>query len=227
MAWSIVVVLNSRVQLIATVSTSGVMADEKRRVAVPKLAEARKPPTGATAPSAGASNRAAARATTGPREANRDHETDRRQLGGRRGGLRGARGGGHGEQRDGAGQGEQPPDHASGTQQARLNGRVGEGDRRRHAGGTTAGGQDRQQRGGQSGGDGGGRGHPVRPHNDVVGGDAVANERVSERLAEHGAGPDARGRADHGHDYRLPRDHAPDLTGSGRHRAQQRDLAIR
>ena len=33
-AWSMVVALNSRVQLIATVSTSGVLADEKRRVAV-------------------------------------------------------------------------------------------------------------------------------------------------------------------------------------------------
>src|ERR1700742_325565 len=63
-----VVVLNSRVQLIATVSTSGVMADEKRRVAVPRLAEARKPPTGATAPRTGASSRAAAKATTGPRK---------------------------------------------------------------------------------------------------------------------------------------------------------------
>ena len=41
-----VVVLNSRVQLIATVSTSGVLAEEKRRVAVPRFADARNPPTG-------------------------------------------------------------------------------------------------------------------------------------------------------------------------------------
>src|SRR6476661_2154679 len=67
-AWSIVVVLNSSVQLIATVRTIGVLADEKRRVAVARFAEARKPPTGDSEASAGASSRAAAWATTGPRK---------------------------------------------------------------------------------------------------------------------------------------------------------------
>ena len=52
-AWSMVVLLNSRVQLMATESTSGVLADEKRRVAAPRFADARNPPTGASAASGG------------------------------------------------------------------------------------------------------------------------------------------------------------------------------
>ncbi len=63
-----VVVLNRSVQLMATVSTSGVLAEEKRRVAVRRLAEARKPPTGESAPSAGASSRATTYAKIGPRK---------------------------------------------------------------------------------------------------------------------------------------------------------------
>jgi len=46
-------VLNSSVQLIATVSTIGVLAEENRRVAVARFAAARKPPTGAIAATAG------------------------------------------------------------------------------------------------------------------------------------------------------------------------------
>src|SRR3981081_3542075 len=68
MAWSVVVVLNNRVQLMATVSTRGVLAEEKRRVAVPRLADARKPPTGDSAESGGAPARAAIRAMIGPRK---------------------------------------------------------------------------------------------------------------------------------------------------------------
>ena len=52
-AWSIVVLLNSIVQLTATESTSGVLADEKRRVAAPTFADARNPPTGASLASGG------------------------------------------------------------------------------------------------------------------------------------------------------------------------------
>src|SRR3954470_21928844 len=52
-AWSMVVLLNSRGQVIAAESTSGVLADEKRRVAVLRFAEARNPPTGASAASGG------------------------------------------------------------------------------------------------------------------------------------------------------------------------------
>src|SRR3954447_13692078 len=52
-AWSIVVLLNSRVQLMATESTSGVLADQKRRGAARRFADARNPPTGASAASAG------------------------------------------------------------------------------------------------------------------------------------------------------------------------------
>jgi len=59
MACSMVLTLNRRVQLRATVSTRGVLAEEKRRVAAPKFAEARKPPTGENAASGGASSRAA------------------------------------------------------------------------------------------------------------------------------------------------------------------------
>src|SRR3954452_9975074 len=67
MAWSIVVVLNSNVPLMATVRTIGVVAEEKRRVAVERLATARKPPAGALANSG--RNAAAANFTTsGPRQ---------------------------------------------------------------------------------------------------------------------------------------------------------------
>src|SRR4051812_6286845 len=67
-AWSWVVVLNSSVQLRATVSTSGVMAEEKRRVAVFRLADARKPPTGEIVENGGRRTPAITRATTGPRK---------------------------------------------------------------------------------------------------------------------------------------------------------------
>ena len=60
--------LNSSVQLIATVSTRGVVAEENRRVAAPRFAEARNPPTGESAASGGATTRATARATIGPRK---------------------------------------------------------------------------------------------------------------------------------------------------------------
>ena len=67
-AWSIVVELNSSVQLMATVSIRGVLADEKRRAAVRRFADARKPPTGARRANGGPSTLAARRATTGPRK---------------------------------------------------------------------------------------------------------------------------------------------------------------
>ena len=69
-AWSIVVELNSSVQLRPTVSTSGVLADEKRRVAVRRFAEARKPPTRrqpARAAAPGSRPRSAPRAVRGSR----------------------------------------------------------------------------------------------------------------------------------------------------------------
>ena len=67
-AWSVVVELNSSVQLMPTVSTSGVLADEKRRVAVRRLADARKPPTCDSPASGGPRTTAARRATIGPRK---------------------------------------------------------------------------------------------------------------------------------------------------------------
>src|SRR3954451_12804675 len=62
-----VVLLNSRVQLMATVSTSGVLAEEKQRVAAARFVDARNPPTGETRDSTGPRTPAAMRATTGPR----------------------------------------------------------------------------------------------------------------------------------------------------------------
>src|SRR3954447_693752 len=62
-----VVLLKSRVQLIATVSTSGVLAPENRRVAVARFAAARKPPTGASRPRNGPNTQAATPAAIGPR----------------------------------------------------------------------------------------------------------------------------------------------------------------
>src|SRR5215212_12150148 len=63
-----VVELNSSVQLRPTVSINGVLADENRRVAVRRLADARNPPTGDIRASGGPSTAAAARATIGPRK---------------------------------------------------------------------------------------------------------------------------------------------------------------
>src|SRR3954452_15082341 len=66
--WSSVVLLNSKVQLIATVRTSGVVADEKRRVAAARFDDAKNPPTGEIRLSTGARAPAAMRATIGPRK---------------------------------------------------------------------------------------------------------------------------------------------------------------
>src|ERR671926_151707 len=63
-----VVLLNSRVQLIATESTIGVLAEEKRRVAAPRFADARNPPTGESAASGGPTSLATTRATIGPKK---------------------------------------------------------------------------------------------------------------------------------------------------------------
>src|SRR3954468_10374563 len=63
-----VVVLKSSVQLMATVSTSGVLAEEKRRLWAARFAEARNPPTGEIAPNSGRSTLAAILAMSGPRQ---------------------------------------------------------------------------------------------------------------------------------------------------------------
>ena len=191
-----------------------------------ELAEARKPPTGASAPSGGARTRAATRATTGPRKPT----ATTRQIAVSsevaaavcgvfvvvdtvNSGIAPARA-------------SSAADQAPGAEQAGLDGRVAERDGRRHASGPTSGGQDREQRGGQPGGDRRGGRHPVRAHDDVVRGDAVAHERVSERLTEHRAGPDARGRADHG-DERSPPTRSCAGSGPGwrRPRAGERSRA--
>src|SRR3954454_13425405 len=63
-----VVVLNSSVQLMATVSTSGVLAEENRRLPAARFDEARNPPTGEIAPNSGRSRLAAILAMSGPRQ---------------------------------------------------------------------------------------------------------------------------------------------------------------
>src|SRR3954464_10892184 len=63
-----VVELNSSVQDRPTVSIRGVLADEKRRVAVRRFVDARKPPTGESRASGGPGAPAATRATIGPRK---------------------------------------------------------------------------------------------------------------------------------------------------------------
>src|SRR4051812_50097051 len=63
-----VVELNSSVQDRPTVSIRGVLADEKRRVAVRRFVDARKPPTGESRANGGPSTPAATRATIGPRK---------------------------------------------------------------------------------------------------------------------------------------------------------------
>src|SRR3954468_20441871 len=52
----------------ATVSTSGVLADENRRLAAARFAEARNPPTGEIAPHRGRSRLSGILATSGPRQ---------------------------------------------------------------------------------------------------------------------------------------------------------------
>ena len=90
-AWSCVVVLNSRVQLIATVSTSGVLADEKRRVAVRRFADARNPPTGESRASGGPSSAAGGARHERSEEADCQHEEERGHLRCRCSGVRSAR----------------------------------------------------------------------------------------------------------------------------------------
>ena len=52
----------------------------------------------------------------------------------------------------------------------------------------------------------------MRGDDEVVRGDSVAHERVSERMAEHGPRPDSSRRTDQRDDRRLPGNHPADLT---------------
>ena len=174
-AWSMVVVLKKKVQLTATVSTSGVLAEEKRRVAAPRFAEARNPPTGESAVSAGASSRATAYVTTGPKKAAATTRKSALISDVARGCLRVGGGGRDREQRDRAGERDQPADDAPGSQQPGLDRGVGEREGRRHAGGAPSGGQHREQRGGDSAADGCGGGQPVVVEGVVRRRDAVAD----------------------------------------------------
>ena len=141
-----VVELNSSVQLRPTVSISGVLADEKRRVAVRRFADARKPPTGESRASGGPSTPAATRATIGPRKptaATRKSAVISDVAAAVSGALVVVD---DGEQRRRAGEREQPADHAPRAEQPRLDRGLGQRVGRRHAGGAPAGAEDGEQR---------------------------------------------------------------------------------
>ena len=177
-AWSMVVALNSRVQLMATVSTSGVLADEKRRVAVRRFADARKPPTGESARERRPQHPGGDAGHDRSQEADRHHEEERGHLRCRRGRVRGAGGGRDGEQRHRAGERQQPADHAPRAEQPRLDRGVGQRAGRRHARGAPSGGEDGEQRRRDSAADGRRDRQPVGVDGEVRRGDAVAHERV-------------------------------------------------
>ena len=221
-----VVELNSSVQLRPTVSISGVLADENRRVAVRRFADARKPPTGEIRASGGPRTAAARRATIGPRKptaATRKSAVISDVAAATSGAL------------------VVVATANSGTAQASINSppirRPGPSSRGSTAasvsacvGGTRAARrparEDGEQRRQDSAGDGRGDRQPAGADDEVRGRDAVVHEPLRELAAEDGPGPDARGRADQADDRGLPRDHAADLTRRRGNRSQERDLAL-
>ena len=168
-----VVELNSSVQLMPTVSTSGVLADEKRRVAVRRFAEARKPPTGDSRRERRPQDRGGEAGHDRAEEADRGDEEERRHLRGRRGRVRAAGGGRDGEQRRRAGERDQAADHAARAEQPRLDRGVGQREGRRHARGAPAGGEDGEQRGHDAAADGRRDRQPAGADGEVRRGDAV------------------------------------------------------
>ena len=178
------VVLNSSVQLMATVSISGVLADEKRRVAVRRFADARKPPTGESRASGGPSTPAATRATIGPRQPTATTRKSAVISDVAAAVVRRAGGGRDGEQRRRAGEREQSADHAPGAEQPRLDRGVGQRAGRRHPRGAPSGGEHGEQRGDDAAADGRRDRQPAGADGEVRRGDAVAHEPVGERSAE-------------------------------------------
>ena len=204
-AWSVVVELNSRVQLRATVSTSGVVADEKRRVAVRRFEEARKPPTRRQPRQRRPQDRGREARHDRPEEADRRDEEERGHLRCRTHGLRVAGGDRDGEQRRRAGERDQAPDHAAGAQQLRLDRGVGQRERRRHARGAPAGGEDREQRRRHAAAHGGRDRQPAGADGEVRRGDAVLHEPLGQLSAEDGSGPEPGQGPDEADDRRPPR----------------------
>ena len=222
-----VVVLNSSVQLMATVSTSGVLAEEKRRVAVRRFAEARKPPTGESRASGGPRTPAATRATTGPRQPTATHEEQRGHLRGRRRGVRGAGGGRDGEQRRRAGE-------RDAARRSRGPGRAAAArPRRRPARGSAA----RARRAARRRARRAARRATPPPTAAAIGSQPALTARFGGAMPwrtspsasarpRMAPGQMPRRRADEGDDHRLPGDHAADLAGRRGHGSQERDLAL-
>ena len=203
------------------------MADEKRRVAVRRFEEARKPPTGDSRASGGPRTPAATRATIGPRKptaATRKSAVISEVAAA----VSGAQVVAFETANSGAAPASaiSPPITRPGPDQPRLDRGVGERERRRHSRGAPSGGQDREQGGRDSAADGRGDRQPAGADGEGLRGDAVAHEPVGELAAEDGPGPDPGRGSDQADDRRLPGDHAADLAGRPGHRSQERDLAL-
>ena len=145
-AWSMVVLLKSKVQLSATDSTSGVLADEKRRVAARRFAAARKPPTGEIAESSRAQHLRCDARDDRPEEADGSDEEEGVHLrrGGRR--LRVVRHRRDREQRHRGRDRDPSADQPAEADPARLDGGVGERACRRDTGCATSCGEHGEER---------------------------------------------------------------------------------
>ena len=183
-AWSMVVLLKSKVQLSATDSTSGVLADEKRRVAARRLAAARKPPTGEIAESSRAEQVRCEARDDRPEEADRSDEEEGVQL--RRGGrcLRVVRHGRDGEQRYGGRDRDPSADQPAEADSARLDCGVGERACRCDTGCATSCGEYGEERDGDAAHDGYRCGEPAGGDGEVGGRDLVPDETARECLPE-------------------------------------------
>src|SRR5213595_1644047 len=224
-AWSIVVLLKSKVQLSATDNTSGVLADEKRRVAARRLAAARKPPTGEIAESAGRSISAAMRATIGPRKPTAATRK-RAFISDVAAAVCGLCVTAETENRGTAAASAIPPPISlprlipRGSTAASASARVGATrDARRPAASTAKSATVTPLTTAPVA-------EPAGRHGEVGRGDSVAHEAARQRLPECGAGDDAGCRRDEGDDRGLPRDHAAYLAGCGGDCAQECDLVL-
>ena len=221
-----VVLLKSKVQLSATDSTSGVLADEKRRVAARRFAAARKPPTGEIAESTGRSSSAAMRATIGPRKPTaatrkRAFSSDVAAA------VCGLCVTAETENSGTAAAIAIPPPISlprpirRGSTAASASARVGATrDARRPAASTAKSATVTPLHDGYRCGKPAGRDGEVRRR------DLVPDETARKRLSEYCTGNDTRRRRDEGDDHGLPRDHAAHLAGCRGDSAQQCDLVL-
>ena len=225
-AWSIVVLLNSIVQLMATESTSGVLADEKRRVAAPTFADARNPPTGASAASGGPTSLATTRATIGPRKPAASTSmiaviTDVAAAVSGTLVVVDTRNSGTAPARASSPPMTRPGPSRPGSTVALVSATVGRTRAARRPAARTASSATATP-------------PPIAAAAGIQPASTVKfagtmpwrTSACAELLAEHGAGPDSGRRPDQADDRRLPRDHAADLARRRGHRSQQRDLAL-